>query len=509
MTHATPKKPTPVGRGSQPAAGWASANTSTRRRGAAFIVAMLVVTLLAGVVLIFARGMNSSAGASRVEVSQTQAAWIARGALEAIRGELAEKIELGEVPRLDVVGVQAEPMGDGLYWVIGRNLETGESGVGAEEVAFGLVGEAGKFNVNQLVIVLQPQSRPRFGALNQFVEHMPNVTTEMVTSLNAENERISQAVNGLENDSGESQEGTQDLDMLEATYSIHTVDQLALLAGFSLASLDGEDLNRNGVLDPNEDDGDASPPLDNADGRLDFGLREYLTVHSVERLTGDNGEPRINLNQGGQGLGPMLEEIASPDRYDELVAAIPPARPFSNLPDFFVRSQITEEEFALIHDRITVEPTEYQRVAGMIDVYQASAEVIDAIPSVNIEPGDGARIVAARPVLDPGEEPGDFAWLAQVLSREKIESVGNIFTHRSLQFSADVVAVSADGKGFCRLRYVLDCEPVVIGDAELPQVVYVQDLTALGWPLDPAILADLRQGMSIEEVNATHGPTGL
>lgn len=509
MSHSLPQKCMLNERGAQPAAGWASANTSTRRRGAAFIVALLVVTLLAGVVLIFARGMNSSAGASRVEVSQTQATWIARGALEAIRGELAEKIALDEVPRLDVVGVQAEPMGDGLYWVIGRNLETGEPGVGAEEVAFRLVGEAGKFNVNQLVAALDSQSRPRFGTISQAIERLPNVTSEMVTAITAENGRISQAINGVQGESEADEENIQDPETVKATYSIHTVDQLALLSGFSSELLDGEDLNRNGVLDPNEDDGDASPPTDNADGRLDFGLREYLTVHSVERLTANDGSTRVNINQAGQGLGPILEEITSEDRFDELVSTIPPSRPYSNLPDFFVRSQITAEEFALIHDKITVEPTEFQRVAGRIDIYQASAEVIDAIPSVNIEPGDGARIVAARPVLDPGEEPGDFAWLAQVLSREKIESIGVIFTHRSLQFSADVVAVSADGKGFSRLRYMLDCEPVVIGDAELPQVVYVQDLTALGWPLDPAILADLRQGMSLEEVNATHGPTGF
>ena len=111
-------------------------------------------------------------------------------------------------------------------------------------------------------------------------------------------------------------------------------------------------------------------------------------------------------------------------------------------------------------------------------------------------------------MIGDGEAPGDFAWLVDVLSREKIEAVGDVFTHRSLQFSADVDAVSADGKGFSRLRYVLDCEPVVDGDAELPTVVYVQDLTSLGWPLDPAFLVDLRQGMSVEEVNATYGPTG-
>ncbi|MEM7625069.1 MAG: hypothetical protein AAF333_05520 [Planctomycetota bacterium] len=482
-----------------------------RHRGAAFIVALLVVTLLAGLVLIFARGMNSSAGAARADVSQTQARWIARGALEAIRGELAEKIELEEVPRLDVVGVQAEPMGEGLYWVVGRDFTTGEPGVGPEEVAFGLVGEAGKLNVNSLVGEFDDRSKSQWGigTLNLVFRELPGVSSTAADAFTAQLAETFSAAETARNtpDDVEAAPSAESEDTMIARLTLHTVDQLAWLTDITAEVLDGEDLNRNGVLDPNEDDGAASPPLDNADGRLDFGLREYLTVYSAESVTADNGEPRVNINQSGQGLGPILEAVVSPDRLEELTNTIPPARPFSNLPDFFVRSQITAEEYTQIHDQLTVEPNQFLRVIGMIDVNQVSAAVLDALPG--LEPGDGATIVAARPVLAPGEEPGDFAWLADVLSREKIEAVGNAFTHRSLQFSADVVAVSADGKGFCRLRYVLDCEPVVAGDAELPAVVYVQDLTSLGWPLDPAILADLRRGVGVEQVAARYGRTRL
>ena len=35
----------------------------------------------------------------------------------------------------------------------------------------------------------------------------------------------------------------------------------------------GEDANLNGVLDPNENDGNITPPFDNRDGRLDYGCR--------------------------------------------------------------------------------------------------------------------------------------------------------------------------------------------------------------------------------------------
>ena len=44
----------------------------------------------------------------------------------------------------------------------------------------------------------------------------------------------------------------------------------------------GEDANLNGILDPNENDGDVLPPTDNADGLLQPGLLEYVTIYSQE-----------------------------------------------------------------------------------------------------------------------------------------------------------------------------------------------------------------------------------
>src|SRR5207244_26481 len=48
-----------------------------------------------------------------------------------------------------------------------------------------------------------------------------------------------------------------------------TVDELRLVYGLNLELLFGEDSNLNGLLDPNETDGETLPPLDNRDGRLD------------------------------------------------------------------------------------------------------------------------------------------------------------------------------------------------------------------------------------------------
>lgn len=75
-----------------------------------------------------------------------------------------------------------------------------------------------------------------------------------------------------------------------------TVEELLLVKGFSGWVLYGEDYNRNGLLDQNEDDGNASFPPDNADGKLYRGLAPYLTVFSRELNTDSSNKPRINLN---------------------------------------------------------------------------------------------------------------------------------------------------------------------------------------------------------------------
>jgi hypothetical protein len=69
----------------------------------------------------------------------------------------------------------------------------------------------------------------------------------------------------------------------------------------------GEDLNENGVLDPNEDDGEESPPYDDADGVLDHGIRDFVTV--------DSGTASVNPNTAS----PEVLQIMMPERYQDVL----------------------------------------------------------------------------------------------------------------------------------------------------------------------------------------------
>jgi type II secretory pathway component PulK len=74
-----------------------------------------------------------------------------------------------------------------------------------------------------------------------------------------------------------------------------TVEELLLVKGVTNEILYGEDFDRNGLLTPNEEDGDESFPLDNQDDELNQGLYPYLTVVSYDENVSNDRRPRIYL----------------------------------------------------------------------------------------------------------------------------------------------------------------------------------------------------------------------
>jgi DNA uptake protein ComE-like DNA-binding protein len=83
---------------------------------------------------------------------------------------------------------------------------------------------------------------------------------------------------------------------LKKQEELHDLNALLLLETVDFLVLYGEDQNGNGLLDPNEDDGEQSWPPDNADGSLDEGLAEYLTTWSAARNVTADGKKRVDVN---------------------------------------------------------------------------------------------------------------------------------------------------------------------------------------------------------------------
>ena len=78
---------------------------------------------------------------------------------------------------------------------------------------------------------------------------------------------------------------------------IRSIAELEMIAGVWAEFVRGEDLDLNFRRDPNEDDGERTPPDDDADGELDGGWSSMLTVHSIDDGPTDSGLPRIHLKR--------------------------------------------------------------------------------------------------------------------------------------------------------------------------------------------------------------------
>ncbi|HLQ45522.1 MAG TPA: hypothetical protein VK137_12375, partial [Planctomycetaceae bacterium] len=75
-----------------------------------------------------------------------------------------------------------------------------------------------------------------------------------------------------------------------------SLEELLLVRGVTRELLYGEDANGNGLLDANENDGTLSEPRDNADGVLQRGWSQFITLVSAESNLRRNGTPKINVN---------------------------------------------------------------------------------------------------------------------------------------------------------------------------------------------------------------------
>ena len=270
-----------------------------------------------------------------------------------------------------------------------------------------------------------------------------------------------------------------------------TVDEILLVKGASVDVLVGEDANRNGVLDDREDDAGESEPQDNRDGRLDRGLSAYLTVYSREPNASASGERRTNVNAPNtRDLSQLLRQAVPGDRYFQMMDRVRSRRPFDNIIEFYYALGMTYDEFGKIADRLTTSSD--RTLVGRVNVNTAPRHVLLCLPE--LDESDADALIEARKKAEAGLE--SIAWVTRALPREKALAIGGHITTRSYASSADIVAVSRDGRSWRRYQAVIDTM------ADSPRVVLWKDLTHLGWPLDPRIIEAIRGGRAPDEVGS-------
>jgi general secretion pathway protein K len=184
--------------------------------------------------------------------------------------------------------------------------------------------------------------------------------------------------------------------------------ELLLVRGVTPDLFYGEDLNNNGLLDANENDGSRSQPPDNADGRLDRGWAAYITVYSYEKNVDSTGNKRLNINSAGDGelsMQLMLESWAAQsivrarnERRFEHLSDLLNVRRASDIPrnaneiDYYSRGAdekdhaVTVNILRQIIDRITL--TDDDTLQGRINVNTAPRAVLQTLPGVTADTAD-------------------------------------------------------------------------------------------------------------------------
>jgi type II secretory pathway component PulK len=464
---------------------WRQANPRSARRqsGSVLIIVLWIAFGLVSLTLYFAHTMTFEMRAADNRVASLEAEQAIAGAARYASNLLALTEVPGWLPPVQTYLCQGAPIGEAAFWFIGRyDLATQQST--SDQPFFGLADEASKLNLNTATV--------------EMLEMLPFMTPELAAAI----------VDWRDTDSNPAEYGAEDetYQRLNPAYRcknarFESPDELRLVYGMNPFILFGEDANRNGILDPNENDGDVSPPLDNRDGRLDPGLLEYVTVWSRQPNTRTNGEPRINVGTTNQQqLASLLADKGfSTDRANEILlnlgipsggggggggrgggggGAATPATPVGSVLEFFVRSQMTVDEFMQIETDITVSTNAYAE--GLINVNTASEAVLACVPGIGLE--YAASLVAHRQSNRAGlSYLPTVAWVAEVLGETNLIQAGPYLTGHSYQFTADIAALGHHGRGYQRVRYLFDTRE------GLPRILYRQDLTHLGWALGSAV----------------------
>ncbi|WP_437186828.1 hypothetical protein SH668x_000192 [Planctomicrobium sp. SH668] len=153
----------------------------------------------------------------------------------------------------------------------------------------GVMDESGKINLNAIA-KLDPESN----LARDVMLSVPYMTAELADTI----------LDWIDEDEDAREYGAEaDSDAIVPPRNgpIQALEELLLIPGVTPFLLYGEDANRNGVLNANENDGPLSFPSDNEDDLLDLGWQEYFTLTSKEsnfqQLDGYLGEPRLDVNQ--------------------------------------------------------------------------------------------------------------------------------------------------------------------------------------------------------------------
>ncbi len=442
------------------------------QRSSVLVIVLWIALGLVAITLYFANSMSFELRASDNRVAAMSADQAIEAAARYVSVVLAAQATNGTLPDVTTYQCEAVPVGDAHFWLIGRAGATNLN-VQPDQVFFGLVDEGAKLN------------------LNTVTANMLNMLTNMTLELAANIVDWRDTNGGVStNGDGPTIYNQMDPPYLCKNAAYETVNEVRLVYGMDLATLFGEDLNLNGALDPNEVD-------TNRNNYVDPGLLEYFTVYSREPNTQPDGTARVNISSlsgTATALSSLLQTNLSAARATAILSRLGlggqsgggGGRPggggggtttvtFTSPLQFYARSGMTADEFALIANCITVSSNDY--IQGRVNVNTASAAVLDCLPGIT--PDVLPQLLNYR--QNNPDKLTSIAWMVDALASNssalQLLEAGDYITTQSYQFTADIAALGPYGRGYRRVKFVFDMS------TGTPTILYRQDLTHLGWAL--------------------------
>lgn len=286
------------------------------RRGFVLIAVMVVVVLLSLASYQFAFLMSSEYQSATSASREAQAHSLAEGGIDYFIANVSNPNLLGQQVQAQItsnvgtVDTAAPPS-----WTLpnvlnnqalfqGITVDTSDGStpqgrfsivapIGPDEIGnnsapfhFGATDEGGKINLNAMM-QLDPSGTTLSNMLTQLQTiALPNLNTNDINSI----------LDWMDTDDQPRTGGAEDTYYQSLSPAYHckngpldSLEELLLVQGMTPSLVMGNDRNRNGVLDPGEDDGT---------GQLSYGLSGFVTVYSHELNISANGQPRIYINAG-------------------------------------------------------------------------------------------------------------------------------------------------------------------------------------------------------------------
>jgi type II secretory pathway component PulK len=453
-------------------------------RGSILIIVLWVTFGLCSIALYFAHSMSVELKAADNHVAGMETDQAIEGAALYVSNVIVTLGISNNMPAPPSFRADAVKVGNASFWLIGRDTNDSQTAPQGDHPVWGLVDEASKVNLNNATAAMLQN-------LPQMTANLSAAMYDWQTGSNA-----SPSTGGAKSETY----STLNPPYLCKSGPYETIDELNMVYGMNMDYLYGEDVNLNGLLDPNENDGPLTPPNDNQDGILDPGLFEYVTVWTTgESTTASNGMARVAVNNTAALTAFIRQNFPSLSQYvtagtrttsrapttstggggtpgrvaPPTAAAAGAAGTYSSVLQFYFMMStagMSDSDFQQIEPFLMNPSTK-----GLINVNTATATALACIPGIglNLAP----QVLAYRqsnPPLTPS-----ITWLKSALGGDLsvATQAGPYVTAYSYQYTADVAAVGHYGRGYRRVRFVFDCS------SGTPLIVYRQDLTHLGWAL--------------------------